>query len=172
MTANAMPSDRDACIEAGMDDHVGKPFELDQLEKVIRRHVAGRSAEGSDAAAQAPADAQGLHVDLAAAVARLGGDMDFYRGLYPSAKADAGAMLDQLEGLLQQGRRTDATRLFHTIKGLAGTLGATALSKAAADAEHLLAGGPPDAAAEAAALEATRSAYAAACAELDERLRT
>jgi CheY-like chemotaxis protein len=37
MTANAMASDRAACLEAGMDDHVGKPFELDHLVATLLR---------------------------------------------------------------------------------------------------------------------------------------
>jgi CheY-like chemotaxis protein len=37
MTANAMASDRVSCLEAGMDDHVGKPFDLDHLVATILR---------------------------------------------------------------------------------------------------------------------------------------
>jgi CheY-like chemotaxis protein len=37
MTANAMASDREACLQAGMDDHVGKPFNLDQLVATLQR---------------------------------------------------------------------------------------------------------------------------------------
>jgi signal transduction histidine kinase/CheY-like chemotaxis protein len=39
MTANAMASDREACLAAGMDDHVGKPFDLDELVAVLLRHT-------------------------------------------------------------------------------------------------------------------------------------
>jgi len=39
MTANAMASDRDACLQAGMDDHVGKPFNLPHLVEVLLRHA-------------------------------------------------------------------------------------------------------------------------------------
>jgi CheY-like chemotaxis protein len=37
MTANAMAADRAACLEAGMNDHVGKPFELDHLVAILLR---------------------------------------------------------------------------------------------------------------------------------------
>jgi CheY-like chemotaxis protein len=39
MTANAMPSDREDCLAAGMNDHVGKPFDLDHLVSVLRKHT-------------------------------------------------------------------------------------------------------------------------------------
>jgi CheY-like chemotaxis protein len=37
MTANAMDADREACLQAGMNDHVGKPFNLTHLVHVLRR---------------------------------------------------------------------------------------------------------------------------------------
>ncbi len=39
VTANALKGDRDICIEAGMNDYVGKPFKLDDLSAVIQRWV-------------------------------------------------------------------------------------------------------------------------------------
>jgi PAS domain S-box-containing protein len=44
MTANAMVSDREAALEAGMDDHVGKPFDLDELIEAILRQAAAAPA--------------------------------------------------------------------------------------------------------------------------------
>ena len=43
MTANAMASDREACLAAGMTDHVGKPFDLPHLIHVLLTHT-GRTA--------------------------------------------------------------------------------------------------------------------------------
>jgi signal transduction histidine kinase/CheY-like chemotaxis protein len=40
MTANAMASDREACLAAGMNEHVGKPFEIDHLVRTLA-HVTG-----------------------------------------------------------------------------------------------------------------------------------
>jgi HPt (histidine-containing phosphotransfer) domain-containing protein len=168
MTANAMTGDREACLEAGMDDHVGKPFDLDALVKTIRRHAGIASSRPTTT--PAPIAAAASHVDLANAVRRLGGDINFYRRLYPSVKADTESMLARLGPLIAGGQRDEAGRLFHTIKGLAGTLGATALSHAAAEAEKAMTLPHNDAGTDSALLESTRAAYEAARAELDERL--
>ncbi|MEO5940432.1 MAG: response regulator, partial [Candidatus Limnocylindrales bacterium] len=40
LTANAMAGDREACLEAGMDDYVSKPIRPDELSRAIEQ--AGR----------------------------------------------------------------------------------------------------------------------------------
>jgi len=47
MTANAMASDREACLSAGMNDHVGKPFELQHLVRTLLRW-AGQAVKPYD----------------------------------------------------------------------------------------------------------------------------
>jgi CheY-like chemotaxis protein len=42
MTANVKQSDREHCLEAGMDDFVGKPIDRNQLFEVIERVLAVR----------------------------------------------------------------------------------------------------------------------------------
>jgi two-component system, sensor histidine kinase and response regulator len=45
MTANAMAADRDRCLEAGMNDHIAKPIDPDQLFNVMLRWTRRRTAE-------------------------------------------------------------------------------------------------------------------------------
>lgn len=40
LTANALREDRHACLEAGMDGHLAKPFRDDELRRLVARHLA------------------------------------------------------------------------------------------------------------------------------------
>jgi len=76
MTANAMAKDREACLEAGMNDHVGKPFDLSQLVRTVLRW-AGHAVKAYDpiqaAQQQADKDAAELEKEVASK-ARISSD--------------------------------------------------------------------------------------------------
>ena len=146
MTANAMTSDREACLAVGMNDHVGKPFDLNDLVRVLRRQAqrddvlptsAPTELELSATAAQAALEAS---VDIAAALNRLGGKQDVYRRMLKSFVRDTQLMPEQLQS--QGTAPNDTKRMLHTLKGLAATMGVVALAEAAANAEKVLAGTP------------------------------
>ena len=54
MTANALDSDRDECLAAGMNDHVGKPFDISHLTDVLLRQIARVQASAPSHAPYAP----------------------------------------------------------------------------------------------------------------------
>ena len=59
MTANAFGDDRAACLAAGMNDHIGKPVDPDQLYDALARWLApdvARHAPAPDAVPAAPAE--------------------------------------------------------------------------------------------------------------------
>jgi CheY-like chemotaxis protein len=163
MTANAMASDREACLAAGMNDHVGKPFDLTQLVTLLRRltghtghtgNSGGPQAAGGDGAAVQPLAAGEIEaathhgVDLSGALHRLGGNRGVYGRMLQSFLKELDTIPVQLGALLSNGTQDgaddaalQAARLMHTLKGLAGTLGAQGLAQAAAQCERQLAHG-------------------------------
>ncbi|MFC4157912.1 PAS domain S-box protein [Chitinimonas lacunae] len=128
MTANAMSSDRDACLAAGMNDHVGKPIDLAHLLATIEHHI-GR---GPGPVLPPSGDTQPAVIDTAAALNRLGGDAALYDRLVESFRHDTASLPDKLAQALEQTERRPAIDLLHTLKGLAATVGANRLASLAA----------------------------------------
>jgi len=151
MTANAMPADREACLAAGMNEHVGKPFELNQLVDVLR-HVTGLGAlptppampvpdPGGDSSPAALA-ALAAGVSLAPALARLGGRQDVYQRLLLGFLDDGEGTAAALSSALAAADWPSLRRQLHTLKGLASTLGLDGLAHDAAQAESWAASAP------------------------------
>jgi PAS domain S-box-containing protein len=140
MTANALPADREACLAAGMDDHLGKPFESADLVAALQR-AAGRRARPLPASPQPSAvaspasEARVPLLDRQAAVQRLGGDRALLDDVTRSFLAGLDQQMAQWHQELQQPEMTDAVRRMHTLKGTAATVGATRLSELASAAE-------------------------------------
>jgi two-component system sensor histidine kinase/response regulator len=69
MTAHAMSGEREACVQAGMNDHVAKPIEVDKLFEVIQRWAPAHILEAAAAQKDAPAAGAGGQDIVPAAVA-------------------------------------------------------------------------------------------------------
>jgi HPt (histidine-containing phosphotransfer) domain-containing protein len=77
-------------------------------------------------------------IDVEAALARLGGRADVWARSVRALVRQLAGMGDEFRALLARDERGDAQRLLHTLKGLAGLLGAPALAGMAAQAEAAL----------------------------------
>jgi PAS domain S-box-containing protein len=133
MTANAMDADRQACLAAGMRDHIAKPVDLEQLVACLRRHVGEVQPGAAVVAAAAPA----LRLlDREAALQRLGGRVALYERLIASFAQDAPTEMEALRRHVRQRLVPDAVRVLHTLRGLAGAVGANALAAETGAQEH------------------------------------
>jgi PAS domain S-box-containing protein len=145
MTANAMASDRILCLEAGMNDHIAKPIDPDQLFGVLLRWI--KRAEGDGKAARGGGAAHGSEsrtgdadlvipgIDIAAGLRRTGGNRKRYVTLLRKFADQQGGTVGAIETALATGDAGAAERAAHSLKGAAATLGAGSLSEAAARTE-------------------------------------
>lgn len=148
LTANAQTSDMELCLQAGMNAHVGKPFDIRELRATIiaqtRTPNDGSAAANASASSWTPAriDAhfqQNIQsapdLDLDDALARMAGMKSLY---VRSAKAWAFAVPEntsRLADLAYAGDHTAALALIHTLKGTSSTLGLMKLSASLAQLE-------------------------------------
>jgi len=124
LTANAMVSDREKCLAAGMNDHLGKPYEFDQLIACVLRHARAHAAPSTASTALAE------DVALQSALARMGGNTGIYTHAARQFAAALPGMLVELSALVAAGDEDGVRRCAHTGKGNAATLGLERLSAA------------------------------------------
>jgi len=138
MTANAFGEDRQACMDAGMDDHVPKPVDPNQMYATLLRWLpAGPARQGNVLAGSLPAEAAepGCEaggsaipgVDRELAMRYLGGRADLHRRVLKQFVQHHGAAPADLERQLMHGELTALQHAAHSIKGASAAIGATRL---------------------------------------------
>ena len=144
MTANAMASDRELCLEAGMNDHIAKPLDPEQLFGVILRwirctdgdgEIAHVSTQGQPNSRAGDTELFISGIDTRAGLKRTGGSRQRYETLLRKFAEQQQVAAEALRAAVSAGDTATAERISHSLKGAAATLGAVALSDAAASAE-------------------------------------
>jgi PAS domain S-box-containing protein len=167
MTAHATLEERDLCLASGMSGHIAKPIDpallFDILGKVARRSAGAVSTDTStrDGAGRATtaelAAVDGL--DSGDGLRRVGGNHKLYMKLLREFASHQAYAVEQIRTALATNDIESATRVAHTLKGVAGNLGAGPVQTAAAAVESLLR--------DRAAADATNSALEQLVAVLD-----
>ena len=164
MTANALNGDSQKALDSGLDDYVSKPVDVAQLASVLARwldHPSHETESEQDnqptddpqdaipvlaSASEARADQDLLpaaleSIDMVSALARLGNNKELYRRLLLMFHADHTQDGTAIRAALQSNDLELARRLAHTLKGLAGTVGADELRAVAKELEMAIAEG-------------------------------
>jgi CheY-like chemotaxis protein len=148
MTAVTATEDADRSREVGMSDWVSKPFEPDTLLDVVLRWT-GADERSSESSVRVP-DADALRrqalfsvtgLDAAAGLRRVMENQRLYEALlaeFVRSHADAPA---ELERCLARGDRETAQQIAHTLRGVAGGIGATDVHASATRLDQALRAG-------------------------------
>ena len=135
LTAHAMVGDRERSLEAGMDDHVTKPLDPEELFSVLVKWIPPRNAStavpGVPPAGGTAEPFRTLPVlpgiDIAGALRRVNGNAELLVRVLRGFAEKHGDTAEHIEAALRGGDTSKAHALAHALKGVAGNVGAGAL---------------------------------------------
>ncbi|MBI5566599.1 MAG: PAS domain S-box protein [Chloroflexi bacterium] len=136
MTANAMQGDREACLDAGMDDYISKPIQVKELQSALERW--GQQLRPIEPAAPVapPADIDwSMLNDLRALQAE--DEPDFALEMISLYLDNAPQLIDTIRQAIVTGDAPGLQRSAHTLKGSSASLGAQRMATLCLDLEKL-----------------------------------
>ena len=135
LTANAMQSDREACLAAGMNDFVPKPIRKAELRNAIEKWLsAGDVAIPPPTGTVAPPGTIEDTADIfdqAGVLDRLEGDHELARIVFAAFLEDIPRQIQCLKDLVKSGDTANSARLAHSIKGACANVGGERLRNVA-----------------------------------------
>ena len=129
MTAHVMADEIQRCLEAGMNDHVGKPIDVEAFFATLARWTPSRAVEASllpSKTARAGDETilpELAGIDVAAGLQRTAGNKQLYRDLLVQFAVKHESTGNKITEALESGDRNQAELLAHSLKGVAGNLG-------------------------------------------------
>ena len=147
MTASAMKRDRDSCFEAGMDDFLAKPIDSDKLlnallsivkpdEKI--ENITPILSESVEKAHEENEFSDLCGIDTKDCLRRLNQDKPLFMEVLQDFVSEYNAVVDQIKNEIDSNSQESAVRIAHSLKGIAGTLSALEVSRAALEVESAL----------------------------------
>ncbi len=140
MTARAMRGDREKCLAAGMNEYIAKPIEPEILYQVLRDALS-RGAKGGDSPAFcavpcADDDLAIAGIDVDGTLKRINNNRTLFRKLLGEFARDNKNVIEDLNFYFQAGEIEKVVHIVHTLKGVAGNLGASSLQEVAQSVEE------------------------------------
>lgn len=143
MTANVMSGDRDKCMAAGMNDHINKPIDPNQMLATIAKWITPaqptapyfETMRGTGAMPYPEILPELPEVRMDEAVRRMGGSVDAYCTILEKFRSGQQNILAKIRSAIAASDWKKAELLAHTLRGLLGTVGADKLSDKSAELE-------------------------------------
>ncbi len=146
MTAHAMIGDKEKSLQAGMNEHITKPINPEELHRVLAHWLVHDienkmipTITSQDSYILLPDYSENLDVEWG--LKRVGGNRALFSKLLKEFYQDHQSDITLLELATAEKRNQDVSRIIHTIKGVAGNIGARKLQKSSLELESVTAKG-------------------------------
>ena len=139
MTAGAMSSEREQTAEAGMNGHITKPINTEELFSSIAHHLKREEAPSPSQPVPSPsADTAATLLDVAKGLSVLGGDRKSYHRILKIFLNSGAATVEKLNQAVGSGDRAAMLAASHALKGACSSIGAGKLQMLAKNIEEAL----------------------------------
>ncbi|MBA2926725.1 PAS domain S-box protein [Pseudomonas sp. P7] len=145
MTANASRADRDSCLASGMNEHLGKPIDMAEVVPVLQQLTGREIGNLFKEIHSQSLDCKNFIEPIAKISQRLGGRLDVYALALSSFGGECERLLGELQKHSEAFEAHRVADTLHALRGVAATVGATALAKQAGEWEVLARKTPPNA---------------------------
>lgn len=132
LTASYMPEEGHVLFEAGIDNYISKPFEVEHIQRLLgliarnERPIPTQNNSNPERAA-----GTGGVLDTQKGTQRVGGDLQTYKELLSDFVQELPERIRLLEQLSLERDMTSLARAAHNLKGVSSNLGAWQLSECA-----------------------------------------
>ncbi|MCX6149552.1 MAG: PAS domain S-box protein [Ignavibacteriales bacterium] len=143
MTADAMVGIKEKCISVGMMDFITKPIDPDEVFATLIKWIKPRKRKQVGIPKPKVANSDDplpvfKHIDINDGLSRLGGNKKLYMSLLEKFHDRNISMIEQIKTAIYNKDKELAVRLVHTLKGVAGNLGAKEINITAEKVEAKL----------------------------------
>jgi CheY-like chemotaxis protein len=132
LTASYLPEKGQILFEAGIDNYVSKPFEIEHIQQLLKYSFKSRLADSSRQPVILRQEAPSEKVlDIEKGILQVGGDADTYKELLRDFIEELPERLRTLQRFFERGDLVELSRSAHNLNGIAANLGASRLSECA-----------------------------------------
>ncbi len=140
LSADALSEAKDKAVQAGVNDFLTKPFNTNDLHRVITQWVNMESREElsapeKDTGLDLSAFDEYTHINVREGLARMMGNRSAYAGVLEKFSTNSTKTLDQLLHSLEENESKQIILLAHTLAGSSANIGALSLSENAKNIE-------------------------------------
>ncbi len=147
MTANAMAGDREKCLAVGMNDHISKPVDPDEMYATLAKWLCRNASLGSSTTdAHLPGKSPGKvlsisqipGIDIIKGVRNVGGNATLYHNILLKFSKNQAMACIKMEQCLAAADFTTMGHIAHSLKGVSATIGALVLADLAGKIGNIL----------------------------------